>query len=346
MKKIICKQQWVMNVLLVSVLAVAFGSTASSLAIPAEKNDLAIATYCADYDQVCQAAALVKSLRRFGEIYSKCQVYVALGDTADFSTKPLRMNHVYFLPLKVDSMIAGYPLAIKAEAGALVEKVMPSRVKTLAWFDPETMILGSLHDLDLADGYDAALRPVFQVNKIGLAADEKPDAFWAGIISVTGLELEQWPLVETVLDQKTIRSYYNCEVFSINPRLGILQAWAGALRPLVSDTAFQRTACTTFLKRLLLHQAVLSAVISARIPAERMWMLPLTCAYPLNPYTNVPAEKAAASLNALTSVIFEDTWVRDPNWMNLIRIDEPLASWLNVTYQEFLSLRRHDQGHQ
>lgn len=300
----------------------------------------AIATYCSDYDQVRQAVVLIKSLRQFGGMYNDCPVYIALGDTTDFSARSLKLSGVHLLSLPLDKATAGYPLAIKAFAAALIERTVPATVHTLAWFDPETIVLGPLHDLEL-DQFDMAIRPVFKVNNIGLAAEAEPDAYWSGILSTVGLEIKQMPLVETIIDGKTIRAYYNCEIFSVNPRLGIMQQWAKALTPLLHDDRYQKTACTGFFNKLFLHQAVLSAVAVARVPTDRIRSFPLTCAYPLHPYAKMPREKAISSLNALSCAVLEDLWIRDPNWMTTVQSNEPLSSWLAEAYLDFLKVTDH-----
>lgn len=304
-------------------------------------NSFAIATYCADYDQVRQARVLIKSLRQFGGVYHNCAVYVALGDTSDFSPQSLKAANVHLLTLQMDKTTARYPLAIKAFAAALIEKSVPAATRTLAWFDPETIVFGALQDLALDEKFDVAIRPVFKVNNIGLAADAEPDAYWSGILAVTGLKVEQLPVVETIIDEKTIRAYYNCEIFSVNPRLGIMQEWARTLTPLLHDTTYQQTACKTFFSRLFLHQAVLSAVTIARTPKERIRSFPLTCAYPLHQYAKMPPGKTIAKLNALSCAVLEDLWLLDPNWMAASRCDEPLTSWLEDAYLEFLKVNDH-----
>ena len=99
------------------------------------------------------------------------------------------------------------------------------------------------------------------------------------------------PALKTIADEQEIQPYYNCEVFSFNPRLGLAAEWARLLTRFLKDEKYQKTVCTTFLRKLFLHQAVLSAVISSRIKPERIKALPLTSGYPSASTTNCPPRK-------------------------------------------------------
>ncbi|MCI0474519.1 MAG: hypothetical protein L0Y76_13140, partial [Ignavibacteria bacterium] len=229
---------------------------ASNISDYSKSNSFAIVTYVADTDQERQAAVLIKSLRRFGGEYSECTVYVVLFDTNIAPCHTLRTEHVILLAAEVPSEAIGYPLAIKAYAAAQVERLVKNKIKTFAWFDPETIVLGPLNDLYLTDNHSVAIRPVFLVNNIGLHPDSLLNTYWMPIYKYNRLNVKDVPIVETVGDGKPIRAYYNCEVFSVNPRLGIFETWSKQMTMLLRDSNFQQSACKGFAQKLFLHQAV------------------------------------------------------------------------------------------
>lgn len=311
---------------------------ASSADQLASETGFAIATYVSNHLQQQHAAALIKSIRAYGGSYSQSPIYVVLADPVNFPCEELTSEGVTLLPANVDRSVREYPLAIKAFAAASVERLLGKSSGTLAWFDPETIVLGPLDDLDLKGRQAAALRPVFLVNDIGLLPEAPANAYWAPIYSAMNLASDRVPVVETVVDGKLVKAYYNCGIFSIRPNRGILQNWAQQLAPLLSNAEYQKNACPTFRQKLFLHQAVLSAVIVANVDSHDIRPLPLRCGYPLNLHNLLPSTKKTQTLNSLSCVIIDELWRQNPRWMDLVQIDEPLRSWLLNAYRDFLRI--------
>jgi len=295
----------------------------------------ALVTYVLNPEQERKAEALIKSLRRFGGAYSGAPVYVVLGNPQDIPCPRLQLEGVHLVPTDADELGRRYPLAIKAYAAAQVERLVAGGVDTLAWFDPESLVLGPLQALDMGKTHDVAVRPVFRVNNVGLPAGAPPDAFWKPIYQATGLDPEKVPAVKTRLEGQSIKAYYNCEIFSVRPQAGIFRRWAALLGPFLKDQDFQRTACADSRHRLFLHQAVLSAVIVSLTPASRRRGLPDDCGYPLNLHQELPAAQRAAAFNGLSAVILETFWDDRPGWLNMMEAREPLGGWLRQAFTDY-----------
>ena len=303
------------------------------IAGPADR--FAVVTYVLNPDQEGKAEILIKSLRRFGGDYGGVPVYVVLGNPQDVPCARLRQDGVELVPTDAGELGRRYPLAIKAYAAAQIERLTAERFDTLAWFDPETLVVGPLQALDLEDRFDAAVKPVFKLNKVALPADAPPDAFWEPIYRAVGLNVEAIPVVNSILEGRPIKAYFNCEIFSVRPRIGIFREWTARLESLLKDQDYQRAACPDFLHRLFLHQAVLSAVIISKTQASRRAELPDSCGYPLNLHQDLPPARKAAALNDLSGVILETLWDDNPDWMNLLEIREPLRSWLQQAFTDY-----------
>ena len=299
---------------------------------------IAIMTYVSDNEQERSVKALIKSVRELSGDYRNCNIYVILGDPENFPCDSLKEENVELLPLEMDKSFLDYPLAVKAFAAAQVEKIVRDDTETLMWFDPGVIVLNSLDALDLEDNFNVAVRPVSLSNNISIPPGVEPNDYWAPIYKETGIDYKNLTTLETVVDEIKIQPYYNCEVYSINPKLGICSEWAKILTKLLKDENYQKSSCTTFLRKLFLHQAVFSGVITSKVKQEKIKSLPITSGYPFNQHERLSAQKQIASLNELSVVIFDNAWIRIPTWMNKIQINEPLKQWLFDTYLDYLKL--------
>lgn len=306
---------------------------------PAEER-IAIVTFFSAPEQERAVKALVQSLRRWGGAYRSCRIYAVATDPKEMPGASLRQEGVEVMVLEMDPAFLSYPLAFKAFAAAQVETRVKGTISTLIWLDPGAMVLNPLEPLDLAGRHDAAVRPVTLASTIAMPPQTPPDDYGKPIYGETGLEYARLPTIETVVGRTKIQPYYNCESFSFNPSLGIAAEWARLLTRRLKDERYQKDVCTTPLRRLFLHQAVLSAVLTARIRPDRIKALPLAAGYPFTQHGRLPAGKKAARLNDATVVIFDTTWDISPDWMKALPIDEPLKSWLAEIYTEYLDTVR------
>jgi len=287
-------------------------------------------------EQERSVRAMIRSIRANAGEYRNCKVYVVLAQPDEASGNLLAGDNVELLSVEADSIFLDYPLAIKAFAASYVEQEVREKIRTLVWLDPGVIVLNSPESLDLKGKYDVSVRPVSLVNNIGLQPGVEPNDYWSPIYKANRLDYRTVRTIETIVDAVQIQPYYNCEVYSINPRLGLCKEWAAQLEDLLRDESYQTNTCTTPQRRLFLHQAILSGIIASRIKADRIKALPLTSGYPFNQHDRLAEEKKVSSLNEVSVVIFDYAWSSITAWMDMIRIDEPLRSWLLGTYNEYL----------
>jgi hypothetical protein len=300
----------------------------------------AIMTYVSSDQQERSIRAMVKSVRELSRSYSNCRIYIVLAEQNNIIYDSLKDDNIEFLPLQMDSAYADYPLAVKAFAAAQVEKNVGNDIQTLIWLDPGVLILNSLETLDLQGKYDIALRPVTLKNNIGILPGTEPDGYWQPIYKTNKLNYKKLLPVRTIAEEEVIQPYYNCEVYSVNPKLGICKEWAIQLTDLLKNNSYQKTACTTFLRQLFLHQAVFSAVATSKVKNNRLKLLPLISSYPFNQHDQLPSASKIKSMNELTVVIFDYAWHNIPAWEDKIPSREPLKSWLNDTYLKYLNMQK------
>lgn len=300
------------------------------------RQRIALATYATTEEQARAIRALVRSVRERGGIDSSCPFYVVSPDPALFKNGRLGQWQVEVLPLEMERPFMDYPLAIKAFAAAQVEKMVKDSMDTLIWLDPGVLVLNPLDALHLGKGFDAVVRPVTLANTIGIPPQSEPNDYWRPIYAATGLDSRRLPTLTTIADEVKIQPYYNCEVFSFDPKLGIAAEWARLLTRFLKDDDYQKNVCTTFLRRLFLHQAVLSAVLTSRLKPERIKALPLINGYPFNQHQQLPEVKRVARFDEIGIVILDRTWQQDGHWLERIPASASLRKWLHHVYQDYL----------
>lgn len=307
-----------------------------------QSDDIAIMTYVINHEQKRLVDALIKSVRTFAGEYANSQIYIAVPEEANFPYDSLKQKGVTLLSVNVNKKITRYPFAFKAFAAAKVEEVFQNQYGTLIWFDPGVIILGELNDLDLSKVQSsAALRTVSLNNNIGLTRKDTLNDYWKKIYQETELKYEDIPYMKTIVDQVEAKAYINCQVYSINPKLGILKKWASLLFKLIFDDEYQKKACSGFRAKVFLHQAVFSGLVIAGIPFDKIHLMSLKSNYPVNHIKQMDPAIIVDRFNDIHVAVFDARWSRDPNWMDNIRIEEPLKKWFFDTYIEYIKLTDH-----
>lgn len=321
---------------LLAALVVGVSSLAPAApAAPAERSPLVFATSVESPEQARKAGLLVASIRRFGGPYAASRVYVVVdGSFPALASRAAELGATV-LPFRAEGPLPAVPFARKVFAAAQVEALVEKSAGTLAWLDPETLVLGPPDALHLGRREAAAVRPVFLRNAVGLPPGEPVDPFWERVFREAGADAASAPPVTTFVDGVPIRFYVNCGVYSVRPARGLCRAWARAFAAAGNDAAFLRSAAADRLHRLFLHQAVFSAVLLVRTaPAERK-ALDDTVGYPLHLHERVPEKRRLARLGDAPVVIHEDLLERRPDWSGLLPIDPERAAWLDEALDRF-----------
>ena len=303
----------------------------------AAQPSLAFATYIGAPYQECAAVMLVDSIRTWGGEYRDCPVYVVVTDPG-VSGLRLKDKNVRLVILELEESVRNYPFAAKAYAAAKVESLIAGKARSLAWFDPETMLLRPPGEMDLKDGISAAVAPVAFINT-GQTENEPVNAYWAAIYKRCSLDPNKLFTVETKVDCKKIRAWLNCGMFAVRADRGLCREWAKVLDELLRDKEFQRTAITDAVHRTFLHQAVISTLIVSRLDRREIHMFSPGYNYPLychdidfevaNGTYRMPAHKKAKKLDDLTSVFHESYWSKHPDWRDFLPpVDDSLKKWL------------------
>jgi hypothetical protein len=326
------------KILSAALLCSAAAAAPSVSAGEAPQGRLAFVTYLHSESQEQAAAMLADSIRRWGGAYANSPVYAVLTDAARTGSR-LAGKNVDLVSLSLAEPARSFPYAAKAYAAAKVEEMTSGTVDTLVWLDPETLLLGPPAAYDLSAGAAAAVAPVSLVN-IGQPPDEPVDDFWRAVYKRCGLDTADIYTVETFVDEKTVRVWLNCGMFSVRPERGLLREWAGILDEFLHDTEFLRTCVADAPHRIFLHQAVISTLIAAKLKRPEIRWLPKGYNYPLfchglgfpgaaGTVHLIPDRKKVKSLDELTSVFLESLIVAHADWIEHIPPGGgPLRDWM------------------
>jgi hypothetical protein len=273
------------------------------------------------------ARLLIDSIRSFGGILSEIPIWLFEANPEKVSCKVFESMGIRVTSLDIPRNVKRYLFGDKIFACAFAEKIAEEHLNSLIWIDLDMLILNPPVLYDLGMSFDTAVRPV-HIKNVGLPAVSPLDDFWKKVYQTVGVE-DITATVDSFVDERHIRAYFNSAAYSINPSKGLFKRWLECFEELISDKEFQAGPCQDELHQIFLHQAILSALIVAMIPADRILILPPEYNYPYNLQRSIPPEKRAKSINKLVSVVFEEKPM-DPDKMDEIEINEPLKSWLSM----------------
>ena len=271
------------------------------------------------------ARLLIDSIRSFGGHLSRAPILLFESDPQVTSCAARAAPEVRILPLAKPQSPPGYWFADKVGACARAEELVGPDVRSLVWFNPECLVLRPPRLLDLSSSFDVALRPV-HIRNVGLPVEEPVDEFWRRVYAEVGIT-DTAMVVESFVDARRIRAYFNTHVVAVNPKQGLFRRWRECFKTLLEDQEFRSGPGRDDLHRVFLHQAVLSALIAASVKHVRIRVLPPDYSYPYNLQAQVPSDRRARALDELTCVVCEGRSL-DPARMTDIEVREPLRSWL------------------
>jgi len=226
--------------------------------------------------------------------------------------------------VEVPPAIARYPFAAKVCAyAAAEERARQAGAGTLVWLNPECLVVKPPRLFELAGKVDAAFRPVHHRN-IGSLSGRPLNPFWVRVYASAGLS-DAPGVVESFADRQILRPYYNTHCFALNPALGLGAAWLQNFTALVNDRIFQSTACRQPLRRIFLHQAVLSALLTRRVSPARLRLLPSDYSYPLHFHAKLTAQGRSLRLDETTVAVYEDE-----AQLYRAEVEGPLKTWLDA----------------
>jgi hypothetical protein len=281
-------------------------------------------TLVGSIEEAANARLLIDSLRAFGGQLSDCEVWVFLSDPTGVRCACPDLENVHCVPLARDE-VWRYHFARKVRACAQAEAMTAGRVRSLVWVSTQCLIVNPPALFTLVPPLAAAFRPV-HIQNVGLPTDKPLDPYWKAVYRAVGIE-DTSLTVESLVDMRELRPYFNSHLFAVDPSQGLCQTWLELFGAMVADADFQSGPCRDELHRIFLHQAILSAMVVNHLDWQQIGILPPEYSYPLHLHDQVPPARRAQTLNQLVCPVYEGTY-RHPETLGGVKVEEPLRSWL------------------
>ncbi|MBN2134397.1 MAG: MBL fold metallo-hydrolase [Acidobacteria bacterium] len=301
-------------------------------------TDMVFALYIGLPSDTRQAEMLIKSLNEFGGKYKDSLFLVFYNPDFGESYKWLEKYNVKTFPLKIDSEAAKIPFAHKVYAAAQAEEMLDGAGCNLVYFDNHMFFLKEPSFLSLSDNVEAVTTSVYLTNGIGEEKEKEISPFWSGIYKEVGINRDEVPFVETVVDSKNVRFYINCRVVSVRPEKKILRQWRDTFEKLAKDKEYVGKACTSRMQYTFLHQAVISAILLKKPGFNKIKLLDQKNFYPLLHHEKLPEGKKISDFSGIDVLVDESYIQSHPDWAKEFKIDASVKNWLETTVMESLKI--------
>jgi hypothetical protein len=270
------------------------------------------------------ADILIKSIRAYGGVYSSAPIILVISDSTKVQGKSLMNEVEKIVNLKIDEKLRQFPFTDKVYACAEVEELVADKTNWLVWLNPDILILAPPTAITANNDAWASLRPV-HIQNIGCDADAPIPEYWQKIYRAAGLDTNEIWAVNSLVDNKKIRGYFNSGFMAFNPAKGILREWKNDYLKLLADPADYTYFTSNKNYAIFCHQAVLSAVVMTKAGKSQVNILPASYGYPLGLQNQPGFINKINSASDLVSVI-----TAGYNNLKEIKISEPLKSWLKA----------------
>ena len=271
-----------------------------------------------------QADVFISSVRSFGGQYSNAPIILVVADSTKTRGTLLAGKVQKTVIVDINEKLRTFPFSDKVYACAQVEELVADTADWLVWANPDIIELVPPIEITTDTSAWAALRPV-HVQNVGCPAEDSIPEFWKTIYDVSGLQTGKIWTVESLVDKKKIRGYFNSGCMAFDPSRGILRAWKDAFEKLLTDSIRYAFYSSSDPYAVFCHQAVLSAVVMAKIDKKNITILPLPYGYPLGFQEDPNFIDKVHSLSDLVMVI-----TGGYNNLEKIEITEPYKSWLET----------------
>jgi hypothetical protein len=273
---------------------------------------------------------LVESIRAFGGRLSGIALWclapqVKRALSSSFCGA-LKAAGVELHPFRVDSDMLRFPLAADVEAAAHAEAKAAGRFGLLAWLGANTLVLREPGHFILPRNKQAGYCPVHHVN-IGPATDQPLAPFWTRVYQACRVPPDRLFSMETHVDARTVRAYFNATSLVVRPDRGLFRAWQGKFFGSYRKAEFLELYKMDERYPVFMHQAMLASVILAMFDREDLVQLPGTYNYPLHLWQQDITGTRPQSLDELVTVRHEGFY-NDAHWRKKMPEGSMIKDWL------------------
>lgn len=175
-----------------------------------------------------QSLLLYESIRQYGGAVKDCSIYAVCpreGKTVSPETqKALDRLSVIYIDKPLNQNLTFFPYANKNFACAYVEENTNHEV--LVFLDSDTLFFHEPSQLLLNVNIDVAVRPV-DLKGICTSGtlDDQFDSYWRSLCQLCEVDYDRIPLINTTIDQASIKSCYNGGLVAVRANKSIFRQW-------------------------------------------------------------------------------------------------------------------------
>ncbi len=268
------------------------------------------------------ANGLIESIKEFGGSYSVEPVVVVLSDTAKTRGESLKGKVMALVELEMNETLRRFPFSDKVYACAQIEKMMESRTDWLVWLNPDALVVAPPSEILAGNDSWVSLRPV-HIKNIGIDSSVPLNEFWKKIYRFAAVDTNSLWSVESYVDNKILSPYYNSGCMAFRPEKGILREWERVYESMLIDKDIYSFYSSDSYGAFFFHQAVLSAVVTAKAGKSRINILPPSYGYPLLLQNNddfINKKNSVTELKVILCGSYDN--------LKWLRPEEPYNTWI------------------
>jgi hypothetical protein len=294
-----------------------------------EKIVIATVIYPAEWSEK-NALLLVESIRAFAGSLAETPIWCYVPqygkEVSRETVRRLNDLNVAIIPFDIDIEVARFFFAADIRAAWLAESTAIDKTELLAWLGANTIILKQPDAFLLSAEKQLGYRPVHHIN-VGSEFKSGLDPFWAFVYDYCKVPEDRIFPMETHVDRKVIRPYFNAGMIITRPENKLMRTW--------HDTFFkvyQKPELRAFYEQderyvIFIHQALLSGIILNMFTKDEIQELPRDYNYPLHLYDEDITADRPSSIDDVVTLRHEGFY-QDPQWMDKMPASDRLKQWL------------------
>ena len=285
------------------------------------------------------ALRLARSIRTFGGEFCFNPIWMisqrSEEDLPEATRQELFSVGARLVSFDMDAGAVNFPFADYVTAAGIAEGLAQGEASFLVMLAADTLVLQAPTEFLLPGGKSLGACPV-HLKLLGSGFTDPVDDFWRLIYQHCQVEVERIFVMQTIVDEQTVRAYFNAGLLVVRPERGLLRAWQADFDALYHLPEFEAFYQQSELYKIFMHQAVLAGSILSLLKVEEFQQLPFEMNYPLHLHTRVALANSPRRLDQLITCRYEDypAFFGDPYVDGLIQISKPMKDWLHAQIKQ------------
>ncbi len=296
-------------------------------------KDLIFSFLLGSDETVNDALRLARSIRTFAGEYCFNPIWMfsqqSEEDISEETRAALYSIGARLVTFDRDDNEADFPFTAYVTASSLAEGLAQGETGLLVMMASDTLVLNEPSPLRLDTGKSFGGCPV-HLKLLGSGYDEPINDFWEQVYHYCRVDQANIFPVRTIVDEQSIRAYFNAGLLVVRPERGLLRRWYADFKRIFQLPEFISFYAQSELYKLFMHQAVLAGTLLSSLRPDEFQQFSCEVNYPLHLHSRILRDHRISSLDQLTTCRYEDfnEVFRDPHLRDMIHIDAPLMDWL------------------